>query len=323
MRHGSDLIDMPVVIAGKGEEIERVKGLVLDHSQMNVAALLIDDGGLFRQARILPLCDVRSFGRTGIAVSSPTVIRAADQVPDIRLRLHRPAPVAGTKMMTDDGTEVGTVQDVLFDERTGHIDAFEISKEAWTSTIFGHSALPLHEEIEHGVIVQASKIKELSERQDGAIKSTETSSDEASARTSHEDVPRVEKGLVNAEQSLETAGEYLRQGTHLVQDFAGELWEAAKHKALSIREQASLIIEKHRIQRALGHRVSRAILDNDEEIIIDKGEVITHLKVEDAREAGVLEALLDAVDRTVPEATTTSENECTGSEGGGGHMPLP
>ena len=127
MRKGKDLIGLPVVATDCGAEIERVTGLILDRSQMQVAALLIDNGGWFRQARVLPLCDVRVFGEAGVVVSSTNVIRDADRIPDIQLILHRHAPLTGTKLITHDGTEIGTVQDIRFDERTGHIDAFEIS----------------------------------------------------------------------------------------------------------------------------------------------------------------------------------------------------
>jgi hypothetical protein len=54
------------------------------------------------------------------------------------------------------------------------------------------------------------------------------------------------------------------------------------------------IMEK-RIKRALGRPASRVILDADDNVILNTGDIITNRAVLAAREAGVLDILVDSV----------------------------
>jgi hypothetical protein len=53
--------------------------------------------------------------------------------------------------------------------------------------------------------------------------------------------------------------------------------------------------ESDRIKRALGRPVTRVILDSQDNVILNTGEVITNQAVRRARSAGVLDILLDSV----------------------------
>jgi hypothetical protein len=52
--------------------------------------------------------------------------------------------------------------------------------------------------------------------------------------------------------------------------------------------------ERLRINQLLGRRVSRQVRSPDSELILERGEPITHSAVASARRSGVLEVLLDA-----------------------------
>jgi hypothetical protein len=53
--------------------------------------------------------------------------------------------------------------------------------------------------------------------------------------------------------------------------------------------------QQRRIDQAVGRRVGRTILDPSDNVILNQGEMITYLAIQRAKEAGVLEILLDAV----------------------------
>jgi len=53
--------------------------------------------------------------------------------------------------------------------------------------------------------------------------------------------------------------------------------------------------EQDRIKRALGRPVTRVILDSQDNVILNVGEIVTHQAVKRARQAGVLDILLDSV----------------------------
>ncbi|MBN4003932.1 hypothetical protein [Nostoc sp. LPT] len=60
-------------------------------------------------------------------------------------------------------------------------------------------------------------------------------------------------------------------------------------------------IRKQRIEVALGRPVTRVILDPEDNVILNVGELITHCAVRQAEESGVLNILLSSVYIKEPE----------------------
>jgi hypothetical protein len=58
--------------------------------------------------------------------------------------------------------------------------------------------------------------------------------------------------------------------------------------------------EESRINSVVGKPVKRIVLDREQRVILHHGDMVTHEKLEQARQAGVLEELLDAVSKEEP-----------------------
>jgi len=161
MLKGKNLIGMPVIVADSGAQIQRVEGIVLDCSETHVTALVVERDEHYRDARVLPLHHVQSFRDEDIAVSSEKVIHHVDQIPNIRRLLKQDSSSIGTRLITPDGTDVGTVNDVIFNEETGSIDCFESISESITDSFFNRPSLSLYDELDHGAIVHAAVVSQL------------------------------------------------------------------------------------------------------------------------------------------------------------------
>ncbi|MDS3861581.1 PRC-barrel domain-containing protein [Thermosynechococcaceae cyanobacterium BACA0444] len=94
----------------------------------------------------------------------------------------------------------------------------------------------------------------------------------------------------------ENTGETLQSG-------AKGLWSQIKDSAKEIQEMGTEAIEKKRIQGALGRAVNRVILDQQDDVILNVGELITHQAIASARQAQVLELLLSSVYTDKPNLT--------------------
>ena len=70
------------------------------------------------------------------------------------------------------------------------------------------------------------------------------------------------------------------------------------------RTEADADREDDQIRRALGRRVTRAILDAQDREILKAGSTITNQSIREARAAGVLDILLDSVSMREPEPAT-------------------
>ena len=78
------------------------------------------------------------------------------------------------------------------------------------------------------------------------------------------------------------------------------LWEQVKETTSDLQERSTQAVEEKRIKGALGRSVVRVILGTNDEVILNVGDLITHQAVAAARQAGVLDSLLDSVYTETP-----------------------
>ena len=97
------------------------------------------------------------------------------------------------------------------------------------------------------------------------------------------------------------AGSQLTQSGAQVKLGASTLWAQVKQTANSLQERSARTLEEQRIKGALGRPVTRVILDQSDEVILNVGELVTHQALEAARSAGVLDVLLGSVYTQSPQ----------------------
>ncbi|MEH2251936.1 hypothetical protein, partial [Nostoc sp.] len=93
----------------------------------------------------------------------------------------------------------------------------------------------------------------------------------------------------------------LRQGASIAQENLNTLWQALKQNAEMLQRRSTRAMRKQRIELALGRPVTRVILDPEDNVILNVGELITHCAVRHAEESGVLNILLSSVYIKEPE----------------------
>jgi len=100
------------------------------------------------------------------------------------------------------------------------------------------------------------------------------------------------------------------QTAQTVQEGAANVWDTIKQKAAELtgaaqdrKAEYDVQAEQSRINNALGRPVTRVILDQSDNVILNTGDLITHAAIEQARAAGALDILLDSVYVADPEIT--------------------
>jgi uncharacterized protein YrrD len=89
------------------------------------------------------------------------------------------------------------------------------------------------------------------------------------------------------------AGEQIQEG-------AANIWDRVKETATQLQGRSTHAIEEKRIKGALGRPTTRVILDRNDDVILNVGELIGHKAIESARSAGILDILLDSVYTETP-----------------------
>lgn len=98
-------------------------------------------------------------------------------------------------------------------------------------------------------------------------------------------------------------GTQVSQGTEQIRANARNLLSQIKETATELQERSTRTLEEQRIRGALGRPVTRVILDEYDNVILNVGELITHQAIDAARRAGILDALLNSVYTQSPQFT--------------------
>jgi uncharacterized protein YrrD len=97
------------------------------------------------------------------------------------------------------------------------------------------------------------------------------------------------------------AGGQARELSEQVQSYASSSLRWAKQKADHLVNRSSNAIEEQRIKGALGRPVKRVILDPQDRVLLNVGELVTHQSIATARQMGVLDILLSSIHDQAPE----------------------
>jgi uncharacterized protein YrrD len=101
--------------------------------------------------------------------------------------------------------------------------------------------------------------------------------------------------------TTQNTGEQLQAG-------AKGLWAQVKDTASDIQGRGTQAIEVQRIKGALGRAVTRVILDQHDDVILNVGELITHQAIANARQSQVLDLLLSSVYNEKPQLSLEVED---------------
>lgn len=108
------------------------------------------------------------------------------------------------------------------------------------------------------------------------------------------------------ETTVNQVGERLRRGAHKAEVEARSLWQQLKLATEDWKERNRRATEAQKIKAALGRPVMRVILDRQDSVILNAGELVTHEAIESARRSDVLDILLDSVDTQTPSLSSTN-----------------
>jgi uncharacterized protein YrrD len=104
-----------------------------------------------------------------------------------------------------------------------------------------------------------------------------------------------------ANDTVLDAGIRVREHAAIAQENASTFWEDLKMQYRDLQRRSSRAMHRRRIEQALGRPVNRVILNPQDNVILNVGELITHQAVRQAEQGGVLNILLNSVHIKNPE----------------------
>jgi uncharacterized protein YrrD len=145
MIKAGDILGRAVVVHEGGREAGKVKDLVVDQLGRNVLGFVVTEGFL-RTTRVAPWQGLQVIGPDSVILKDSNSLVRPHEAPEIKEVLDGGTRIRGLRLQTNQGKDLGKVEDFRFDETTGEVEGYEISGRMFG----GRSYLPTPPDIELG-----------------------------------------------------------------------------------------------------------------------------------------------------------------------------
>lgn len=137
MAKASEILGRSAVIREGGQEAGKIKDLVLDPSGKQVLGFVVSEG-LFKKTKVAPWVGLQTIGPDNVIFGAATSVVKPAEAPDMKSVLDSKLKIKGRKLQTTAGKDLGEIDDLQFDERTGAVLGYELSGGLFS----GHHFMP-------------------------------------------------------------------------------------------------------------------------------------------------------------------------------------
>ncbi|QFP78116.1 PRC-barrel domain-containing protein [Deinococcus sp. AJ005] len=312
MIKGKDILGRHIVAIDSGQRIDNVHDLIFDHQANEVLGLLVDEGGWFRAAKVVPFEMIRSIGEDAIMIDSAdhvTTTRDDDRLADV---LDSKISLIGMTLLTTDGQDLGKIADVYFDEKTGKVEGYEATGGLFSDLSNGRTFVPAPENVqigEHAAIVPVSVAAAMQEQEPGGIKGAFSSASD-SIKGAYENVADATKERqkeyavgkhAGGDITLEDGTVIVAKGDTITAEQADLAEQHGKLGALATTATGGVISDAYgniadatrerQKEYAVGKTAGGDVTLEDGTVIVAKGDTITTAQADLAEQHGKLGAL--------------------------------
>jgi sporulation protein YlmC with PRC-barrel domain len=135
--HGKIIISLE-----NGQHIGKLTGLVINPECISVAALLIESKALFKDKMIIPYDKVHSIDEI-VTVKNTSCLEKASANTLIGQLVQKNLTIFGTRIITEGGAILGSVEDFTLDVKTGKIMSLLIASKSYEKYLKGMAELPI------------------------------------------------------------------------------------------------------------------------------------------------------------------------------------
>ncbi|MBM7624650.1 PRC-barrel domain-containing protein [Sporohalobacter salinus] len=167
MNKGYEIIDLPVVNLDTGKEIGDVKDVVFDSNEEIIVGVIVEGTSFFEGDRMIPYDKVYGLGDDAITIEDESALCELDNAKDYLI--GNTGNVIGSKVVTDDGKELGIIEDIILNPDNGNINSYEITDGLVHDILDGRGLLSVSNELKYGedvvVVSNLNDYQELNNQQ--------------------------------------------------------------------------------------------------------------------------------------------------------------
>ncbi len=143
----SEIIGLPVICADNGKKAGIVSDIIFCTEKKEVKGLVLERKGCEISCKFVNFRDILNLGRDAVIINSLSSLEKLNSSENKELYKSRPR-LTGLKVYTQEGQDIGTADDVLFDGTTGRIEGIEVSDGIIRDILSGRNIIPLFGKVE-------------------------------------------------------------------------------------------------------------------------------------------------------------------------------
>jgi uncharacterized protein YrrD len=317
MRKGTDILNRSIIAFNTGKRIATILDLIFDQETNQLLGFLVDEGGLFHSAKVVPLNQVKAIGPDVVVVSGQDAIVSAQAVPQIQTILEHKLVLKGNRIITTDGRYLGSIVDLYFNDQTGNIEGYETSGGLFADTYSGRSFIPAPQTVKIGkeVTFVPPETADLMAEQVGGIRGammTASSRIQESTATAGQ---QLHDATLAANEQLQAATASANRKLQEVANGASDRFEQGSTGAATEFTNRLVASDEQR-NYVVGKTVECDIQTPDGMILLVKNQVVTLSLAEEAQRLGILDQVYRAtggsltvgINRQFQDATAQAES---------------
>jgi uncharacterized protein YrrD len=160
----SEILGRAAVTREGGQKVGKVKDLVIDPTGRQILGFVVVEG-VFKKTMVAPWAGLQTIGPDNAIFNGESSVVKTGAAPEIKAVLESKLKLKGRKLQTTAGKDLGEIDDVQFDERSGAVLGYLVSGGFFS----GHQFLPTPPAMEFGedVVFVAPEIEATLQRGKG------------------------------------------------------------------------------------------------------------------------------------------------------------
>ncbi|SKA04657.1 PRC-barrel domain-containing protein [Selenihalanaerobacter shriftii] len=148
MYKGHEIIDLPVINLQTGKEVGSVEDITFDPETKSITGLIIDGGSWLQGKQMIPYDELHSIGEDAVTIEDESAVTKRDKNKEC---LNGAAgSVIGIRVVTNDGKELGNIEDIILDPINGQLDAYELTDGLVQDILEGRGLLNISNDLKYG-----------------------------------------------------------------------------------------------------------------------------------------------------------------------------
>jgi len=150
MKKSKQLTGTEVINPESGEIIGRVKDTLFLPGDKKIRGLLVSCGRWIKSLKILTVEDIKVIGNDAILIKSSGKLIECEKLQGFKEAVNEKKRVMGLKLITNDGEELGFIEDIIVDEKDCTIEGYVLTDGIIEDVIKGKLIIPSTDEIIFG-----------------------------------------------------------------------------------------------------------------------------------------------------------------------------